>query len=132
MIGAVICTHGDLGQALFDTARMIVGDFEDVRVVSVRPGDSMEDIRARLGAAIDEVDHGMGVMVLCDMFGGTPSNLGLSFLSDQVEVLTGVNLPMLLKLYTTREGPLPEVAAEVRDHARDHMRVGGEMLKGKT
>ncbi len=131
MIGVVICTHGPLAEALLDTVNMIVGEFPQAATVSVRRGDAVEAVLDRLRVAITQVDSGEGVLILCDMFGGTPSNLSLSLL-ERAEVLTGVNLPMLLKLYTTREGPVAEVAAAVRDHARDNMLVAGELLRSRA
>jgi PTS system mannose-specific IIA component len=80
----------------------------------VRPGEGPEQIRDHIAAAVASVDEGAGVVILCDMFGGTPSNLSLSLLADDREVITGVNLPMLLKLYTHRDGPLAEVASSDR------------------
>ncbi|MEZ4471420.1 MAG: PTS sugar transporter subunit IIA [bacterium] len=130
MIGVVICTHDTLAQALLDTASMIVGEFPQAAAVSVRRGDPMDDVLARLRAAIAEVDAGDGILLLCDMFGGTPSNLSLSFLNE-VEVVTGVNLPMLLKLYTSREGDVAAVAAAARDHARENILVAGELLRAR-
>lgn len=129
MIGVVVCTHNTLADALLDTTRMIVGEFPQARAVAVMSGDAMEVVLARLRSAIDEVDTGGGVVLLCDMFGGTPSNLSLSFLTD-VEVVTGVNLPMMLKLFTTREGDVREVACTIRDHARENILVAGELLRG--
>ncbi len=130
MIGAVICSHHELGRALLDTVSMIVGEFPAATAVCVRPGDGPDAIRERLEAAIAEVDSGAGVVLLCDMLGGTPSNLSLSLLSDQVEVVTGVNVPMLLKLFTHRSGELRSVAALIRDDAREGIVVAGELLRG--
>lgn len=130
MIGVVICTHRNLARALVETAEMIVGDFPSIETVSVEPEDGMEAILGSLRAAISTVDQGNGVILLCDMLGGTPSNLSLSFLSDKVEVITGVNLPMLLKLYSVREGPLQEVAEEVSAGAKEGIRVAGALLRG--
>lgn len=129
MIGVVLCTHRSLAQALFDTAQMILGELPQVAIMSVEPGDAMDVMLERLRAAIAEVDAGAGVLVLCDMFGGTPSNLALSFLGEEVELVTGVNLPMLLKLSQSREGKLSEVAGSIRDHARDNILVAGELLR---
>lgn len=131
MIGVVICTHAGLAGALLDTAKMIVGEFPAAVAVSVQPGDGPEQIRSALQAGIKSVDDGSGVMLLVDMFGGTPSNIALSLLADDREVITGVNLPMLLKLYTSREGPLPEVASRVARHSRDNTLVAGELLRGR-
>ena len=131
MIGVVVCTHGPLAEALLATARMIVGEFPAATTVAVERGDGMEGILGRLRAAVADVDGGEGVILLCDMFGGTPSNLSLSLLGDHLEVVTGVNLPMLLKLYTGRSGDLCEVAATARDHGRQNILVAGELLRGK-
>jgi PTS system mannose-specific IIA component len=131
MIGVVICTHGPLAGALVETAHLIVGEYPGIRPVGLTSGDSPEDVVARLRAAIAEVDDGNGVLILCDMFGGTPSNLSLSFLGDGVEVVTGVSLPMLLKLYTSRDAPLAEVAQSICDHARQSTLVAGALLKPK-
>lgn len=131
MIGVVLCTHHTLAEALLDTTRMIVGEFAQAQAVCVMSGEAMDEVLDRLRAAIAAVDTGDGVVLLCDMFGGTPSNLSLSFLTD-VEVVTGVNLPMLLKLYTSRDGDVRAVAANIRDHARDNILVAGELLRGKA
>lgn len=130
MIGVVLCTHAGLGEALVDSARMILGEFPQAESVAVRPGDGMEDILERLRAAIGQVDDGDGVLLLCDMFGGTPSNLSLSFLGDGVEVVTGANLPMMLKLFTARDQPLGEVARAVCEHGRENVLVAGALLAG--
>ncbi|MBU0553787.1 PTS sugar transporter subunit IIA [Myxococcota bacterium] len=130
MIGVVICTHRNLARALVETAEMIVGEFSAIETVSVEPEDGMETILTALREAIAGVEQGDGVVLLCDMLGGTPSNLSLSFLSDKVEVITGVNLPMLLKLYSVREGPLAQVAAEVSEGAKEGIRVAGALLRG--
>ncbi len=129
MIGVVVCTHGPLAAALVEAANLIVGEFPAITAVGFNRGDSMEDMMDRLRVAITEVDGGAGVLVLCDMFGGTPSNLSLSFLDDAVEVVTGVNLPMLLKLYTSRDLPLSEVANTICDHARQSTLVAGALLR---
>jgi mannose PTS system EIIA component len=130
MTGVVICTHHTLAEALAETARMIVGEFPACVAVSVLPGEGPEVILEKLHAAVKEVSSGDGVLLLCDMFGGTPSNLSLSLLGDDVEVVTGVNLPMMLKLFTHRHGPLAEVAAVARDHGRENILVAGELLGG--
>jgi PTS system mannose-specific IIA component len=130
MIGVVICTHLNLAQALIETLEMIVGELPAAEAVCVRPGDSQDDIRRRLGEAIAKVDDGDGVVVLCDMFGGTPANLAIPMLSERVEVVTGVNLPMLLKLYTHRDRPLAEVATSLCEHARQSIHVAGDFLRG--
>ena len=131
MIGVVICTHAELSKALLDSALMILGSFENVVAVSVDSGDSPEHIQERLKEAVEQVNTGAGVLVLCDMFGGTPSNMSLSLLSDTVEVITGVNLPMLLKLHSSRHGALKEVAEEVQTYGRDNILVAGALLQNR-
>ena len=130
MIGVVLCAHHRLGEALLEAAQMIVGEFSQVASVAVMPGDDMEPLLAQISAAITKVDTGSGVVVLCDMFGGTPSNLSISFLGDQVEIVTGVNLPMLLKLFTCRgQMSLPEVATTISSHGCQNILVAGELLQ---
>ena len=85
------------------------------------PGDSGEKIVDAIQSAINKVEQGAGTLVLCDMFGGTPSNVSLSLLSDELEVVTGVNLPMLLKLFTCRNKPLREVAGLIQSHGRENI-----------
>ncbi len=130
MIGLVLCTHANLASSLLEAAEMIVGEFPGAVAVGVNPSDGADIIHERIDKAVHEVNSGHGVLLLCDMFGGTPSNLSLSFLADDLEVVTGVNLPMLLKLYTHRESPLLEVASDVQSHGRDNIRVAGQILKG--
>lgn len=131
MIGVVICTHDKLADALLETVRMIVGEFEGAVAVAVRPEEGPEQIREHIEAAVRAVDVGKGVIILCDMFGGTPSNLSLSLLADDREVVTGVNLPMLLKLYTHRDEPLHDVASSVAAYARESIHVAGDLLRGR-
>ena len=128
MIGVVLCTHAQLGRALLSAAEMIVGDFGHAISVAVEPGDSGEEILDRLSAAIQSVSTGDGVVVLCDMFGGTPSNVSLTLLGDDVEIVTGINLPMLLKLYTSRDLPLTELADTIQKHGQDNILVAGALL----
>lgn len=130
MIGVVICTHLSLAEALIETTKMIVGDLPAAEAVSVRPGDAPDTVRDRLQSAIARVDDGDGVVLLCDMFGGTPANLAIPMISERVEVVTGVNLPMLLKLFTHRDRPLAEVAASLCEHARQSIHVAGDYLRG--
>jgi len=131
MIGVVVCTHGALAQQLLASARMIVGEYPAAEGVAVEPGEGPDAIRARISKAVEAVDDGAGVLLLCDMFGGTPSNLCLSLLGDDREVVTGVNLPMLLKLWTSRDGALDEVARQVARHTRDNILVAGDLLRKK-
>ncbi len=135
MVGLVVATHGGLAEELLRTAEGIVGKLERCEAVSVAAtGSSMEDARTRLGEAIRRVDEGDGVLVLTDMFGGTPANLALTFLDDKLEVVTGVNLPMILKLATARAGSLAlRAAAElVAGYGQKNITLASELLRGRV
>ena len=107
MVGVVVVTHGRLGEELLATAQGIVGELASARALAVSAMESMEEARTALGRSIAELEQGQGVLVLTDMFGGTPANLALTFLDERrVEVVTGVNLPMLIKLSTARDSAL--------------------------
>jgi len=131
-IGIVIVTHGNLGDVLLDTCRMIVGECSGLESVSVQAGDDVEETRDRIAGAIRKVKGEKGVILLVDMFGGTPSNISLSFLgSNGIEVVTGVNLPMLTKLRGLGEGvTLRDAASLLRDYGREHIKVAAEYLAG--
>jgi PTS system mannose-specific IIA component len=108
MVGLVVATHGHLAEEMVATAEQIVGKLSAVATCSIAPGASPEDIRARMREAVDEVETGEGVIVLADLVGGTPCNQSLSLCQEcQLEVLTGVNLPMLLKANSLRNEGLP-------------------------
>ena len=121
MIGIVVVTHGQLATELVNAAETIVGDLPQFAAVSIGWHEDVKDARDEIAAAIARVQNGAGVLVLTDMFGGTPSNLGLTFLeADKVEVITGVNLPMLIKLSSLKEpASLLDVAREMREHGRN-------------
>ena len=108
MIGVVVVTHGQLAAELVNAAETIVGDLPRFAAVSIGWHDTVELARDEIAQAVARVDAGHGVIVLTDMFGGTPSNLAITFLADgRIEVITGVNLPMLLKLAGAREVDRP-------------------------
>ena len=99
MIGKLILTHGTLARELLSAARTISGELPNFEALSLEWGDSFETARAKVRAAIDRLDQGEGVLILVDMFGGTPSNVAMTFLEDgKVEIVTGVNLPMVVRL----------------------------------
>ena len=103
-IGVVLVTHYRLGEEFLQSLRLIVPEVPDFRAVSIDPKQSVDEMRSAIGEALKAADRGKGVLVLTDMFGGTPSNMSLSFIEEHgVEVVTGVNLPMLIKLATLRE-----------------------------
>ena len=132
MIGVVVVTHGQLATELVNAAEMIVGDLPQFTAVSIGWHDDVNDTREDIAQAIDRVRGEEGVLVLTDMFGGTPSNLGMTFLDkDRVEVITGVNLPMLIKLASLRkESDLLAVAQQMRDHGRNAIWVASDLLRG--
>jgi PTS system mannose-specific IIA component len=134
MVGLVVATHGKLAEELLHTAEGIVGPLEQCEPVSVGAGSSMEDARARLGEAVHRVDSGEGVLVLTDMFGGTPANLALTFLDEKLEVITGVNLPMILKLTTARaDGLQLRAAAElVASHGQKNITLASDLLRSRA
>lgn len=130
MTGAVIITHGTLAAGLADVAETISGDIEGVRTVSVNSSDATERIRDDLAKAVEESDDGDGVVIFTDMFGGTPSNIALSlFESGRVEVVTGVNLPMIIKFLGHRDKPLGELALLLKESGRESIILAGDMLK---
>ena len=132
MIGVVVVTHGQLANELVNAAEMIVGDLPQFTAVSIGWHDDVNDAREDIAQAIERVRGESGVLLLTDMFGGTPSNLGMTFLEkDRIEVITGVNLPMLIKLSSIRtSSDLLAVAREMRDHARDAIWVASDLLRG--
>jgi PTS system mannose-specific IIA component len=130
MTGLVLVTHAGLAGALRTAAEMIVGPFELCSTVEVEPSDRANEIMARVVAAVEQVSAD-GAIIMTDLFGGTPSNMAMSFLKEgQVEVLTGVNLPMIIDFCSKRERlPLPELASELQRSAREGIVVAGELLK---
>ena len=133
MIGVVVVTHGQLATELVNAAEMIVGDLPTFTAVSIGWHDDVNDAREEIAQAIERVAGETGVLVLTDMFGGTPSNLGMTLLvHDKVEVITGVNLPMLIKLAGLQSSSdLLGVAREMRDHGRNAIWVASDLLKGE-
>ena len=104
MIGILIVSYGRLSQALISSVQYLVGDLKRIRAVSIWPKDSEEEIRNRIQKNVAELNDGNGIVILTDILGGTPTNLSLSFLDDEsVEVVTGVNMPMLLTLLSYRK-----------------------------
>ncbi len=114
LIGIVIASHGSLARALLSSAEMIVGDQEGVTAVCLEPQDNLETFQATLSRAIDQADQGAGVMVLLDVFGGTPGNATLLRMREhEFPAVSGVNLPMLLEVLLSRRALSPESLAEL-------------------
>ncbi|NBX04173.1 MAG: PTS sugar transporter subunit IIA [Alphaproteobacteria bacterium] len=133
MLGIVIVTHGKLAEAFVDVTQHVVGKQEQMLAVGIEPEDDAEAARERIIKAIAEVDSGEGVVVLTDMFGGTPSNLAISVMkNDGVEVIAGVNLPMMIKLASVRgKVPLADAVNQAQDAARKYINVAGNLLASK-
>lgn len=132
MIGIVVVTHGQLATELLNAAEAIVGELPRFAAVSIGWHEDAADAREEIAGAIARVRQDGGVLVLTDMFGGTPSNLAMSFLAgENVEVVTGVNLPMLIKLAgLTAQASLVEAAREIREHGRNAIWVASDLLRG--
>jgi PTS system mannose-specific IIA component len=138
-LGVVVVTHGQLATELVNAAEMIVGDLPHFTAVSIGWHDDVDVAREEIGRAIGRVqgsaggtpEDPAGVLVLTDMFGGTPANLGVTYVSAQVEVITGVNLPMLIKLARPQKDvDLLTLAREMRDHGRNAIWVASDLLRG--
>ncbi len=134
MIGIIVATHGAMARGLIDAAEMILGPQPRVAALPIGRRDGPDDIRRRYSAAIAAVqptDEDGGVLILADMFGGTPANIGLSFMErTRLEVLTGVNLPMLLKACNARVNlPLEELALEVKEYALNGILLVSQLMK---
>jgi len=130
MIGALVVTHGHLGQELVAAAEMIVGEISHIRAVSIGWHDDVNDARKDIERRLTEVESGSGVLILADMFGGTPSNIALSFHEPgKVDVLTGVNLPMIIKIAGQKEAEtLESLARIVRDQGRSSIAMASDFL----
>ena len=132
MVGLVVVCHEDMGAELVKAAEMIVGRIEAVATVSVKQDSAPETLRDGVQNAIRKVDAKKGVILMTDMFGGTPSNISLAFLGDTVEVVSGVNLSMIIKFANHREEkPLAELATIVQEAAQKSIVIASQMLKGK-
>jgi PTS system mannose-specific IIA component len=138
-IGVVVVTHGQLATELVNSAEMIVGDLAHFAAVSIGWHDDVDHAREEIGRAIERVagpadadGRRAPVLVLTDMFGGTPANLAVTFVSSDVEVITGVNLPMLIKLARPQTGDdLLTIAREMREHGRHAIWVASDLLRGE-
>lgn len=130
MIGLVLVAHAGIGRELLDAAEIIMGKLEKIEAVCIRPDDPVDGIRDVIAGAIKKVDD-EGVIIMTDMFGGTPSNMSLSFLQEnRVEVLTGVNLPMMIKFAADRaKYNVAELAEKLKQCGRDSIIVAGGYLK---
>ena len=132
MIGMVLVTHGRLADEFIAATEHVVGPQDSIRAISIGPEDDMEKRRNDIVMAVEEVDSGSGVILLTDMFGGTPSNLAISLLDRaNVEVIAGINLPMMIKLAKIRQSEgLAEAVAKAQESGRKYINVASILLKG--
>ncbi|RLA85969.1 MAG: PTS fructose transporter subunit IIA [Deltaproteobacteria bacterium] len=134
MIGVLVVSHCGIADELLLAVEQITGEVEGVESISIDITEPPEVIRERIKRGIKNVDRGKGVLILTDMFGGTPSNVSLSFLErGKVEVVTGVNLPMLLKVVSLREEmPLEELATYIANYGKNNINVASQVLQRKA
>lgn len=130
MIGLVLVTHGNLAREFVVAMEHVVGAQELVEAVCIGPDDDMEERRAEIDEAVKKVDNGKGVIVLTDLFGGTPSNLSISLMRpEKVEVIAGMNLPMLIRLSSARQSmTVTDAVAAARDAGKKYISVASEIL----
>lgn len=135
MVGTLILSHGGLADELLKAGRTIAGGLPGFEAVSLDWGESFEQAQGKIRNSLDRLDEGEGVLILTDMFGGTPCNIALTFLEPgKVEIVTGVNLPMVVRLgcLGCREKPLSEVARWLRDKSRGSICVATDVHAGKA
>ena len=133
MIGLLIVAHYNLGDEFARALQLILGDLEQFQAVGLDPHDSPSSMLQRVEKAMREVETEDGVLILVDMFGGTPTNVCLSLLEKgRVEVVTGVNLPMLVKVAGSRDREMHELAALAQEYGRKNISVASEILARRT
>ena len=133
MVGLLIVTHSDLAGELLRAAEMIIGPASGTRSIAIYRENSVDDVSREITQAFSEVDQGDGVVIMTDMFGGTPTNLSLALMEkDGVEIIAGVNLPMVIKFFNSRqEGDVNKLANILRDYAADKVMLVSEVLAGQ-
>jgi PTS system mannose-specific IIA component len=130
LVGALVVTHGQLGQEFVSAAQAIVGEISHMAAVSIGWNDDVDESKKKIEQAVAEVDQGKGVIILTDMFGGTPSNLSLPLLKrNEVDIVTGVNLPMVIKV-ANQPGTdsLSELVTKVKKQGQSHISIASELL----
>lgn len=130
LVGGLVVTHGQLGQELVAAAETIVGGTLPIAAVSIGWDDDAEESQRKIETAVRAVDKGKGVIILTDMFGGSPSNLALPLLKKgELEIVTGVNLPMIIKVANqSANDSLPELAVRVKQQGQKHISIASELL----
>ncbi len=132
MIGAVIITHGNVASSLVETTEAIAGGVDGIYAIGIKGDETSEEVRETLKKTVEKADKGQGVIIFTDMFGGTPTNIALSLLKEgYIEIITGVNLPLLLKFLNHREAAaLTELVAQLIEHGHKSIVLASSMLKG--
>ncbi|MCK8600163.1 PTS sugar transporter subunit IIA [Desulfoferrobacter suflitae] len=129
LIGIIVISHCDLASELVRVAELIVGTLPNCKTICFDMHQPVEEMTKQLKGAIKEVDQGKGVLILTDLFGGTPANISLAFVGPRVEVICGVNLPMLIRLAGLREADsLAEVASIIKEYGKRHISLASEVL----
>jgi PTS system mannose-specific IIA component len=133
MIGGIIVSHGKLGEELLNALTIILGEAPNIEAISIGWYDDVEESKKKINQSLKRVDQKNGVVIFTDMFGGTPSNLSFSFLkANQVEIVTGVNLPMLIKFVSLqRNNSLKEVAKKVAEQGKKNIHLASALLDSK-
>jgi len=133
MIGGLIVSHGKLAEELLNALTIIIGEAVNIEAISIGWYDDVEESKKRISQSLKKIDQKNGVVIFTDMFGGTASNLSFSFLKDnRVDIITGVNLPMLIKFVSLQRGSnLKEVAKKVYEQGRKNIHLASSLLKSK-
>jgi PTS system mannose-specific IIA component len=133
MIGGIIVSHGKLAEELLNALTIILGEVVNMEAISIGWYDDVEDSKRKINQSLKRVDQKNGVLIFTDMFGGTPSNLSFSFLKDdRIEIITGVNLPMLIKFVSLqRRNKLKEVARKVVEQGKKNIHLASALLSSK-
>lgn len=134
MIGGVIVSHGRLAEELLNALTIILGEAPNIEAISIGWYDDVEESKKKISLSLKKVDQKNGVIIFTDMFGGTPSNLSFSFLSDnKIEIITGVNLPMLIKFVSLqRSNNLKEVARKVAEQGKKNIHLASALLNTRS
>ena len=134
MIGGIIVSHGKLGEELLNALTIILGEVVNIEAISIGWYDDVEDSKKKINQCLHRVNKKNGVLIFTDMFGGTPSNLSFSFLKDnQVEIITGVNLPMLIKFISLQKNNnLKEIAKKVVEQGKENIHLASALLASKN
>ncbi|HUU36756.1 MAG TPA: PTS sugar transporter subunit IIA [Candidatus Desulfaltia sp.] len=133
MIGGIIVSHGRLAEELLNALTIILGEALNIEAISIGWYDDVEDSKKKISQSLKRVDQKNGIVIFTDMFGGTPSNLSFSFLRDnQVEIITGVNLPMLIKFVSLqRSNHLKDVSKKVVEQGKKNIHLASALLSSK-